>query len=141
DGGGLALVGSDSKDPKTFRETAIFAEGVSNVTLKNFQARGWDTGLKIVDAEGWTIENCDFSGNFHDPEFGWGENGRRGGIVLDRVRKSVVRKCKANNVWDACVLVDSDENTLDDNDFSHTSNTCLKLWQASKNVVRKNNLS
>ena len=140
DGGGLTLVGG-SGNPKTFKGTAISAKGVSNVTLKNFNAVGWETGLKIVDGEGWTIENCDFSGNFHDPEFGWGENGRRGGIVLDRVRKSTLRKNRANNVWDACVLVDSDDNTLEDNDFSHTSNTCLKLWHASRNVVRKNVLS
>lgn len=140
DGGGMALVGGEG-DPKKFKETAISAQNVSGVTLKNFKARGWETGLKIVDGEGWTIENCDFSGNFHDPEFGWGENGRRGGIVLERVRDSVVKNNKANNVWDACVLVDSDKNKLENNDFSHTSNTCLKLWHSSKNVVRKNNLS
>jgi parallel beta-helix repeat protein len=39
------------------------------------------------------------------------------------------------------VLVDSDENTIEDNDFSHTSNTCLKLWHASKNQIRRNVLS
>ena len=89
DGGGLTLVGGDG-NPKTFTGTAISAHGVSNVTLKNFNACGWETGLKIVDGEGWTIDNCNFSGNFHDPEFGWGENGRRGGIVLEGDRKSVV---------------------------------------------------
>ncbi len=140
DGSGLLLVGAEG-NPKSFKGTAISAKGVSNVTLKNFNARGWETGLKIVDGEGWTIENCNFSGNFHDPDFGWGENGRRGGIVLERVRKSILRKNKANHVWDGCVLVDSDENTLEENDFSHTSNTCLKLWHASKNEIRKNILS
>lgn len=144
DGGGLTLIGNNgSRDanPKTYREVAIFANGVSNVTLKNFKAKGWETGLKVVDGTGWTIENCDFSDNFHDPEFGWGENGRRGGIVLERVHKSVLRKNRANRVWDGCVLVDSDDNTLEENDFSHTSNTCLKLWHASRNIIRKNVLT
>ncbi|MBS0205731.1 MAG: right-handed parallel beta-helix repeat-containing protein [Planctomycetes bacterium] len=140
DGGGLTLVGGTG-NPKSFTGTAISASGVSHVTLKNINAVGWETGLKIVDGGGWTIENCDFSGNFHDPDFGWGENGRRGGIVLERVRKSTLRKNRANNVWDACVLVDSDENTVEENDFSHTSNTCLKLWHASGNMIRKNVLS
>ncbi|MDB5385014.1 MAG: hypothetical protein JWM11_660, partial [Planctomycetaceae bacterium] len=140
DGDGLILTGNEG-NPKAFKGVAISAKGVSNVTLKNFKARGWETGLKLVDCDGWTIENCNFSDNFHDPEFGWGENGRRGGIVFERVRKTTLRKNKANNVWDACVLLDSDENTLEDNDFSHTSNTCLKLWHASKNVIRKNVLS
>lgn len=144
DGGGVTLAASNAgpdASPKTYREVAIYARGVSNVTLKNFKAKGWETGLKVVDGSGWVIENCDFSDNFHDPEFGWGENGRRGGIVLERVHQSVLRKNKANRVWDGCVLVDSDENTLEENDFSHTSNTCLKLWHASKNIVRKNRLT
>jgi len=142
DGDGLTLVGSDSKaNPKGFKHVAISAQGVSNVTLKNVKVRGWETGLKIVDGAGWTIENCDFSDNFHDPDFGWGENGRRGGIVLERVRESLLRGNRANRVWDACVLVDCDKNTIEENDFSHTSNTCLKLWHASKNTVRKNVLS
>lgn len=144
DGGGLSLLGSDRKSnpsPKTYKHVAISARGISNVTLKNFKAEGWETGLQIVDGEGWTVENCDFSDNFHDPDFGWGENGRRGGIVLERVHKSVLRNNRANRVWDGCVLVDSEQNTLEENDFSHASNTCLKLWHASRNVIRKNILS
>src|SRR4029079_18169711 len=98
------------------------------------------TGLAVQDGEKWTIEGCNFSGNFHDPSFGWGENGRRGGIVLERVHQSAIRKCKANNVWDACVLVGCNDNTIEDNDFSRTSNTCLKLWTACRNQVRRNRL-
>ena len=55
------------------------------------------------------MEQCDFSDNFHDPSFGWGENGRRGGNFFDRVRLSTIRHCRANRVWDACILVDSSE--------------------------------
>ena len=140
DGGGHLSKGSGGT-PKAFKGTAISARGVSNVTLKNFKASGWETGLRVIDGEGWTVENCDFSDNFHDPDFGWGENGRRGGIVLENVHKSVLRKNKANRVWDGCVLVDCNDNTLEENDFSHTSNTCLKLWHASRNSIRKNVLS
>ena len=138
DGRGAWLVGEKDQPGNKLKGVAILAEGVSNVTLKNINAKGWETGLRIVGGSGWTIENCDFSDNFHDPEFGWGENGRRGGIVLDRVTKSTLRKNKANRVWDACVLVLSDDNVLEENDFSHTSNTCLKLWTASRNTIRKN---
>lgn len=146
DGRGAKLLGprlrADAKsDPKSYRGTAIIAAGVSNVTLKNVVAKGWETGLRVSDGERWTITGCDFSDNFHDPKFGWGENGRRGGLVLEKVRRSTIRGCRANRVWDACVLVDSDDNRLEDNDFSRTSNTCLKLWTSSRNVVEKNNLS
>ena len=141
EGRGAWLVGAVAGTPKDFKGTAISAEGVSQVTLKNINAKGWETGLAVRDGEGWTVEGCDFSDNFHDPEFGWGENGRRGGIVLDRVRKSALKHNKANRVWDGCVLVDSEDNLLEGNDFSHTSNTCLKLWTASRNTIRGNVLS
>jgi parallel beta-helix repeat protein len=135
DGRGARLVGKDRKG------IGISARGVSNVTLRNVKAEGFDTGLVVEDGEGWTIEGCDFSDNFHDPEFGWGEQGRRGGMVLTRVRRSVIRKNKANRVWDACVLVESNDNRIEENDFSRCSNTCLKLWTACRNEVRGNNLS
>jgi len=144
DGNGAWLLGTTEPNPgdaKGFRGAAITADGFSHVTLRNINAKGWETGLVVRNAEGWTIENCNFSDNFHDPEFGWGENGRRGGIVLENVRKSTLTGNKANRVWDACVLVDSDDNLLERNDFSHTSNTCLKLWTASRNTIRRNVLS
>ncbi len=140
DGQGIVLRGGDDKDNKR-RGIAISAEGQSHVTLKNIKAHHWETGLQVTDGQGWVIEDCDFSDNFHDPEFGWGENGRRGGIVLTNVHRSRLKNNRANRVWDACVLVDSEENIIESNDFSHTSNTCLKLWHSSKNQVRNNILS
>jgi parallel beta-helix repeat protein len=144
DGQGAWLVGAAADSgviPKDFRGTAILADGVSDVTLRNVNARGWETGLVIRNGSGWLIENCNFSDNFHDPDFGWGENGRRGGIVLDRVTRSTLLRNRANRVWDGCVLVDSSDNLLVDNDFSNCSNTCLKLWTASRNSIRRNQLS
>ena len=143
DGQGAWLIGNaeESANAKQFKGTAIMADGVSDVTLKNVNAKGWETGLLVRNAKNWTVTNCNFSDNFHDPDFGWGENGRRGGIVLDHVQNSTLTGNQANRVWDACVLVDSDDNVLDGNDFSHTSNTCLKLWTSCRNSIRKNVLS
>lgn len=141
DGKGASVVGATEGDPKAFQETGISAEGVSGVTLKNVKAKGWKTGLTVKNGEKWTVEGCDFSDNFHDPKFGWGENGRRGGIVFTGVKQSKLLKNRANNVWDGCVLVDCDENLLEGNDFSHTSNTCLKMWNSSGNIIQDNILS
>jgi len=144
DGNGAWLIGSpiEAGTPaKKFRGTAILAEGVSNVTLRNINARGWETGLVIRNGSGWLIENCNFSDNFHDPDFGWGENGRRGGMLLDRVSHSTLLRNRANRVWDGCVLLDSSDNLMIDNDFSDCSNTCLKLWTACRNSIRRNKLS
>ncbi|MHB8969113.1 MAG: NosD domain-containing protein [Pirellulaceae bacterium] len=141
DGRGAWLVGAQQGDPKDFRQVAIAAENVSRVTLRNVNAKGWETGLHVKSGDHWLIEDCDFSDNFHDPAFGWGENGRRGGIVFEQVHKSTLRHNRANRVWDACVLVSSHDNLLVDNDFSHTSNTCLKMWDSCRNKIDKNNLS
>lgn len=143
EGNGAVLVGpaAASGKPAEFQGVAVLAEGVSDVTLRNVKARGWETGLVVRDGSGWLIEGCDFSDNFHDPAFGWGENGRRGGILLERVSESTLRGNRANRVWDACVLVDSHDNRLEANDFSHTSNTCLKLWTSCRNTVEGNTLT
>jgi hypothetical protein len=61
DGRGAWLIGSKVGNPKEFKGVAVSAAGVSNVTLKNVNARGWETGLKIVDGEGWRVEACNFS--------------------------------------------------------------------------------
>ena len=79
DGRGAWLVGAAEGDPKEFQGEAIFAEGVSGVTLKNLNAKGWETGLHVKDGREWTVENCDFSGtSFGQASLGatgWG--GRR----------------------------------------------------------------
>ncbi|MFY7874568.1 MAG: right-handed parallel beta-helix repeat-containing protein, partial [Pirellula sp.] len=141
DGNGAWLIGKTEGKPSEYQGTAVVAHGVSGVTLKNIHAKGWGTGLHVTDGSDWLVEGCDFSNNFHDPDFGWGENGRRGGIVLERVSTSVLRNNQANQVWDGCVLVDSNNNVLSENDFSHTSNTCLKLWTSCGNTIRNNKLS
>ena len=85
DGRGARVVGATAGKPKDYKGIGIAAKGVSHVTLKNIHAKGWDIGLKIEDGSHWLVENCDFSDNFHDPDFDWGELGRRGGIILERV--------------------------------------------------------
>lgn len=141
DGRGAKIVGATGGDPKTFRGVGIAAEGVSDITIKNVRVRGFETGIHIRDSRGATVEDCDVSDNFHDPEFDWGENGRRGGILLEGVELATLARNRASRVWDACTLVDCRRNTLVDNDFSRTSNTGLKLWRASHNIVLRNNFS
>ena len=141
DGRGAWIIGATRGDPKDYKEVGVSARGVSNVTLKNLNAKGWDIGLKVEHGSHWLVENCNFSDNFHYPEAGWGELGRRGGIVFEFVDHSRLRKNKANRVWDACMLANSDDNLVEENDFSHTSNTCLSLWTACRNRILKNNLS
>ncbi len=140
DGNGVSLKGPGGKTDAR-KGVAIRVEGVSNVTIKNLNASGWETGLSASHSTQLTIQNCDFSDNFHAPEFGWGENGRRGGIYFESVVDSSILDCRAQRVWDACILVDSHRVQIRRCDFSHTSNTGLKLWQATQNQIENNDFS
>lgn len=119
----------------------ISAQGVSNVTIKNLGVHGFETALVAGDGEGWTIEGCDFSDNYHDPEFDWGDGSRNGGIILTRMHKCIIRNNKANRVWNGLDLWECNDNQIEKNDFSHCSNVCLKMWTACRNRVIENNLS
>src|SRR5262245_12680371 len=141
DGQGAWVIGATTGAPRNFTGIGIAARGVSGVTLRNVNVKGFGVGLQVEEGANWTIEGCDLSDNFHDPDFGWGEQPRRGGIVLTGVRESTLRGNRAERNWDGCSLQDCDGNTLERNDFSHASNTCLKLWRSSRNRLLQNDLS
>ena len=70
-GAGAWLIGATAGDPKDYTGVGISAKDVSNVTLKNLNVKGWETGLKIQHGSHFTVENCNFSDNFHWPAYGW----------------------------------------------------------------------
>ena len=143
DGRGAWVVGIDQADAKDYQAVGVAAKGVSGVTLRNLNIKHWQTGLKIEDGSNWVIENCNVSDNFHCPAMGWhwGDFNGRGGIVLKGVSHSKLLKNKAKHNWDACELVHTDDILVENNDFSHCSNTCMWLWTACRNQVKNNNLS
>ena len=144
DGNGATLVGPGRiGDPASLESAGagILIEGATGVTLKNVRVRGFASGLVLRQVTAASVSECDFSDNYHNPAHGWGELPARGGLVLEGVRQSVIRHNRANRVWDALNLADSDDNLVEDNDFSRCSNTCAKLWKSSRNRFLDNNLS
>ena len=65
DGHGAWVVGATQGDPKDYKDVGVSAKGVSKVTLKNLNVKGWQIGLNVEDGSEWLIENCNFSENFH----------------------------------------------------------------------------
>lgn len=144
DGNGATLQGPGVVgEPKSMEQAGagILLEGCVNVTVRRLKARGFATGLVARDSRALLVENCDFSDNYDNPKHGWGELPSRGGILFEHTRQSVLRRNQAHRVWDGLHLIDSDENLAEDNDFSRCSNTCAKLWHASRNRFLSNNLS
>jgi hypothetical protein len=142
DGNGATLQGPGRPgDKKSFTGVGIRAAGCSRVTLKNLHVRGFERGLEARDGEEWRIESCDFSDNYHDPDYGWGDYRRVGGMILTRISRSHIVESRANRVWNGLDLSECDRNVIEKNDFSHCSNVCLKLWTSSHHRVVRNNLS
>ena len=119
----------------------VLLEGCVDVTIRHLKTRGFATGMVARDSRALRVEECDFSDNYDNPKHGWGELPPRGGLLLERTRQSVLRHNQAHRVWDGLHLVDSDDNLIEENDFSHCSNSCAKLWRATRNRLLKNNLS
>lgn len=144
DGNGATLQGPGKAGDLKSLEVAgagIRADGCTHVTLRNLKVQGFAVGLAVTDGNAWTVEDCNFSNNYHNPAHGWGELPARGGILLTRFTHGVLRKNLANQVWDGLHLIDCHDNLISDNDFSHCSNTCAKLWTSCHNRFLNNNLS
>jgi parallel beta-helix repeat protein len=144
DGQGAILQGPGAPGDLASLESAgigVLIEGVAGVTLKRLQVRGFATGLVVRDASAVTVDECDLSDNYHHPSHGWGELPARGGVLLERVRHSVLRRNRANRVWDGLHLIEADDNLVADNDFSFCSNTGAKLWKSCRNKFLGNNFS
>jgi len=144
DGHGATLVGPGEVGHAKSLEDAgagVLIEGATGITLRRLNARGFATGLVIRHARALLVEHCDFSDNYHNPAHGWGELPPRGGVLARNVTLSVFRHNRANRVWDGLHLIESDDNLVESNDFSHCSNTAAKLWKSSRNRFLANNLS
>ena len=93
DGNGATLQGPGKPgDLKTFTGIGMHADGCSHVTIRNLKVTGFQSALVARRRRGWLIENCDFSGNYHDPDAGWGDGSHNGGIILTAISKSTIRQ-------------------------------------------------
>lgn len=142
DGNGATLVGPGEKgDLKTFTGVGVASDGNSGVVIANLKAHGFQSGLVAQNGARWTIEHCDFSDNYHDPDFGWGNGERVGGIILTHLSHARIQHNRANRVWNGLDLDNCNDNLVIGNDFSHCSNVCLKMQTSSRNDIMENNLS
>lgn len=134
------------KKPDNSRELGFFGIGIdlSNrkyVTIKNLNFKGFDIGAHLTYCENIIFENCDFSGCFADPAWGWDDHGFHGGILMEHTCYSDIIQCSAVGVWDALNMRYSHNNKVMNNNFSHTSDTGIKLWNSCHNTINDNDFS
>jgi parallel beta-helix repeat protein len=102
---------------------------------------GFLIGLHAVNGDHWTIINNDFSDNYTDPDYGWGDGEAFGAVYLERVDNSMITGNTGCRVWNGLNLKYSNNNKIENNDFSRCTNVCLKMWDASNNVIKDNKMS
>jgi parallel beta-helix repeat protein len=142
DGNGAVLRGpGQAGTPDSFTGTGIHARDVSGATLTGLTVAGFERALHVESGRRWTIRANDFSGNYTDPDFGWGDGKLAGAVLLEHVHDSRVLDNTAHENWNGLALHYSDRNLVRDNDFSHCSNVCLKMWSASRNLIEDNDFS
>jgi len=124
---------------KSYGGIALRSQGNNALQIRGCKVQGFDLALSLVDCCDCIVEGNDFSDNFSDADYGWGD-GREalGGIFLDTVTGSKLNNNKVHNVWNGLVLRNSSNNDILDNDVSRCSNVCLKMSQSSNNRIKNN---
>ncbi|MDN4527403.1 right-handed parallel beta-helix repeat-containing protein [Fictibacillus fluitans] len=139
DGNGAVIKGPGRREKKySYRGTGIYSNGHTNITIKNIKIEGFLLGCKLMNGQEMLIDNNDFSDNYTDPDFGWGDGNPDGALWMKNVNQSIVRSNKGNNVWNCLFLEDCADNTIESNEFAHCHNVCLKLWKSCRNMFRDN---
>jgi parallel beta-helix repeat protein len=128
-------------DSLGYHGIAVYAKNIGNVTIKDLTAKNFEIGLKLEHCHHVTIMNNDFSYNYHNPDHGWDEHEDLGGIVLEHSHQCIIKDNKAMNVWNALTIRYGNQNVVQENQFSHTSNVGLRLWRSCENEFYQNDFS
>jgi parallel beta-helix repeat protein len=139
DGNGTIIRGRGREGSKySYSGIGLFASGYNDVTVKGLTLSGFQIGIKVMNGANWSIMNNELSGNYTDPDFGWGDGEPFGAIYLEHVSHSRITGNKGNKVWNGLNLKYSDHNIVSENEMTHCTNVCLKLWGSSYNEISNN---
>lgn len=142
DGQGAVIDGGGRMpDSTSFRDVGIVAVGKKGVVLKNLRVLGFKTAFQAEGCRGFTIENCDFSDNYDDPNFGWGDGEPSGGMILRECTGFTIEKSKMSRNWNGIAILGGGRHRVLECDASHCSNVCAKLERACDNRFERSNFS
>lgn len=116
-----------------------------NVTIKNAYVTGMRWGVVLERCVGVTLEDCNISHNGNlvpgtviDESGGEAEDQHGGGILLRDSQKCSLKRCKAMYQWDGIDVVRSEDNIIEDGDYSYNNNWGVHFWASSRNTFRRN---
>lgn len=155
--GALVRSKADSTRPDLFTGLAIRIKG-KNVTLRNARAQGFKLALLAEEAEGLTLDGCDFSYNYrprlrstreredfsdwlsyhNNEQDEWLRYGA--GMYLKNCQGVVVRNCRATGNQNALLMRGCNEGTVFNNTFQFNSGVGIGLYRCNRNKVMHNRL-
>lgn len=139
DGNGAVIRGRGKPgNIHTYDGTGVSCNGYCGVTVKNLSVYGFKTGMKVSNGSDWVIDCNDFSDNYTDPDYGWGDGEPYGALFLERVSASIISRNIGNRVWNGLYLRYANRNKVVSNTFANCTNVCLKLWGSSGNEIDSN---
>ena len=123
----------------------IMIRDARDITLKNADVRGMRWGIVIERSANIRLENCRFDANGNlpygtviDESGNQPEDQHGGGILIRDSAKCRVVKCQATHQWDGIDVVRSNENIIEQSDFSYNNNWGVHFWASSRNRFEKN---
>ena len=141
----VQIIGSADSNPKSRLGIGVHITGAHNVTLKNVDVSGCLWGIVIEKSANVKLIHCMVSNNAdlppgtvidesgHEPEDQHG-----GGILLRDSSHCLVSHCTAQHQWDGIDVTRSDDNIIEEGDYSFNGNWGLHLWNSSRNTFRRN---
>ena len=141
----IDLKGAKLRGPGTGKGVGLHIAEARNVTIKNADVSGCLWGIQIERSMGVKLIDCVVSRNADLPpgtvidESGTKpEDEHGGGILLRDSRNCLIRHCIAQHQWDGIDVVRSENNVIEEGDYSYNGNWGVHLWDASRNAFRRN---
>lgn len=115
------------------------------VTIKNADVSGYQWGIVLERSTRVKLIHCITSrnadltpGTVIDESGTQPEDNHGGGIVLRDCQNCKIQKCISQHQWDGIDVVRSNDNVIEDGDYSYNGNWGIHLWTASRNIFRRN---
>jgi parallel beta-helix repeat protein len=141
----LDLQGAKIVGPGSNQGIGIHVTDARNILIKHADISHCLWGIVVERSSGVKLQDCVTSRNGdlspgtvidesgHEPEDNHG-----GGILIRDSRDCVAQRCTSQYQWDGIDVVRSENNVIEDGDYSYNGNWGLHLWDSSRNVFRRN---
>jgi parallel beta-helix repeat protein len=144
--------------PDQFYGVAIIVRNAKNITIKNLTAKGYKVAILARNVDGLKIENCDFSYNYrqhlnsaqeredisdwlshhHNENDEWLRYGAA--MYLRGCNNFTISNCKVTGGQNALMMMECNNGTVYNNDFSFNSGLGIGLYKSSGNKIMYNKL-